>query len=238
MELGPDDIKTRMLDLFRYAQVGFCVNGVTHDINNFLGAMMAYSELIGMESSLSPDTKGMVEQVVNATAKCGELTGAFTNIARRQLASEAAVDFNRLLQTASALRNYDCKMNSVKLELELDSGSVTLVTDLPKLQLAFVYLLINAQEAAQEAAEKRVRLRTVANPEGVAVEFWNPGMPATAEEATPWFTPYYTTKESPHMGLGLTAAHEIVQSLGGSLTYEPERGLVLFIPRKNSSATL
>ena len=46
-----EQCKARLVQLHRYAQVGKCVNGVTHDINNLLGAAMAYAESIGARRS-------------------------------------------------------------------------------------------------------------------------------------------------------------------------------------------
>ena len=36
----------RLSRVYRYAQLGRCVNGVTHELNNHHGAVLAYAELV------------------------------------------------------------------------------------------------------------------------------------------------------------------------------------------------
>ena len=41
--------------LFRASQVGSCVSSVTHDVNNYLGAILAYADLLGMSGNVGPN---------------------------------------------------------------------------------------------------------------------------------------------------------------------------------------
>ncbi|MDP1662455.1 MAG: cytochrome c3 family protein [Phycisphaerales bacterium] len=44
------------------------MNGVTHDINNLLGAAMAYAELAALDPNLSPETTRMMGQIVDGAS--------------------------------------------------------------------------------------------------------------------------------------------------------------------------
>ena len=60
IDLNSDDARERLTRLFRHAQVGRSVSSVTHDLNNYLGAIMAYAELAGMDKGISADTARML----------------------------------------------------------------------------------------------------------------------------------------------------------------------------------
>ena len=54
----------RLSEQFKHAQVGRCVNSVTHDVNNLLGAIMAYSELLSFDPGISEDGKTMAANII------------------------------------------------------------------------------------------------------------------------------------------------------------------------------
>ena len=230
MELGEDQLRERVHDLFRYAEVGRCVSGITHDINNYLGAMMAYAELLGLEEGVSEEAQKMLNQIVETSARCSELINRLTVVARPKLSNESALDLASLVQSVAGLRSYEHKVAGIKTELDLPAESYTIVADLPKLQMALIHLLLNAYEAVREAPDRCIRIRVKRGPECSEVEIWNSGPELGVEEAERLFLPFSTTKDTPHLGLGLYAARQIAEYHGGSLRYEADRGFVLFLP--------
>ena len=50
------------------------------------------------------------------------------------------------------------------------------------------------------------------------------------------FDPFFTTKSNEHIGLGLTVAAKTLEYHEGSLTYDPEHGFVMDLPRTNHLA--
>ncbi|NIA16378.1 MAG: hypothetical protein GWP08_20145, partial [Nitrospiraceae bacterium] len=77
MDLDSQDFRDRVALLFRYGQVGRCVSSVTHDVNNVLGAIQAYSELLDLDENLSDESRRMTMQIGEGVAKCSALLGLF-----------------------------------------------------------------------------------------------------------------------------------------------------------------
>ena len=103
----PDELENRLLQLFRYSQIGQCVNSVTHDVNNLLGAIMAYSELISMDESIAADSKRMLGEVVEAVRKASGLMGNLTDIARKPRQDVRIVAPIQLMNRVIDLRRYE-----------------------------------------------------------------------------------------------------------------------------------
>lgn len=235
MDIDDRELRDRMGEIFRYATVGRCVNGVTHDVNNYLGAMMAYAELIGLDVALTDDARGMLAQIVAASEKCSQLVNGLTNVARLNIAGSAAVDIRNLINMVVLLRSYEHKINAIKIEVELSPVLPNLIADPNHLQLALMHLLMNAQEATQETPEKCIRIRGAVSGTEIQIEFWNSGEPLTPQEAEAFMQPFTTTKGERHLGLGLAVASDIAKQHGGSLAYTPERGFILSLPMSTSS---
>lgn len=230
-ELSSEEIRGRLDQFFRFAQVGRCVNGVTHDINNHLGAILAYAELASMDEAVSAETQRMLKEITSGVDKCSELISRLTDIARDEKPTSAMVDPGTLVQRALLIRGYALRTAQVKVESNVQENLPPIVADVPKLVMALIHLLVNAQEAVAGAQHKLLRIRVSAVENHIRFLVWNSG-PAIAEELREAvFTPYVTDKEGIHLGLGLASARRYAEIHGGTLVYLPDQGFELRIPR-------
>ena len=229
----PKDLRERIDHLFRYAQIGRCVNGLTHDVNNYLGAMLAYAELVVLDESVSEQSRDMLSEMIGAVRKCSDLVASMTGIARKEKRAAVFTAPAKILQRATTLRDYSLKVAGIKLETKLDDELPSIMVDPPKLVQALLYLLINAEEAV--AGTDRPLVRVHVRDTGQAVEFrvWDSGPPIPEEERERIFRPFFTTKDTDHLGLGLPYARAVARLHDGELSYDPDRGFALHLPKEN-----
>tara|TARA_R110001592_G_scaffold52056_2_gene159643 strand:+ start:146 stop:880 length:735 start_codon:yes stop_codon:yes gene_type:complete len=235
-DINSEDGQNRLLQLHRNAQVGACVSGVTHDINNMLGAAMAYAELVSYDEGVSDDSKKMLNQIVDGITKCSQLITSLTSIARKERIEINLTAPFQLMDEVLTLRDYELKTKRIKLERHYEDSLPTIPTDMPKMKLALIFLLTNAQEALSEAEDKRIKV-TLSNLDGgVCFAIWDSGPGLTPEQVTSAFKPLHTgwRDGESHLGFGLYSARQIAEFHGGSLRYTPEEGFQLFIKRNDS----
>jgi signal transduction histidine kinase len=230
LELRSEPTRTRFEQLFRYAQVGRCVNGATHDINNALGAIMAYTELIGLDEGLSSESRRMAGEVLEGVQKCSSLINYLTEIARKEKPTPMVVEPCELASQIVLLRGYTFKVDRIQLETDFGADIPSMLIDLPQIKLALIYLLMNAQENLVGAETKRIRLAVKPADQGVAFIVWDSGPAVPEDLRARIFESYFTTKSGEHFGLGLSMARKIADAHRGSLEYDPERGFILYIP--------
>lgn len=226
--------KARLVQLHRYAQVGKCVNGVTHDINNLLGAAMAYAELASFDERISPDTNRMLGQIVDGITKCSQLISSLTSIARRERLDINLVAPERLMEEVLVLRDYELKMKQIAVEKYYSPDVAAIPLDLAKVKVALIYLVMNAQDSVSDKPDRRVKVSVLPVDEGVEFQLWDSGgglAPEHQETAFLPMTSYWPDGE--HMGLGLYAARQVAELHEGSLTYDADKGFRLFIKRDN-----
>ncbi len=217
--------------LFRYGQVGRCVNALAHDMNNCMGAALAYLELVSFEADLSPNGKRMVAEAVNTIKDGSHLMRTFTGIARKDRPRFTLLDFGKVVQGAVEIRKYDIKVARIELDIEIAQGVPSIFADGPKLTTALVYLLLNAEEALEGRDEPRIHVAMEDSGADLQVYVWNSGPVIPEQERGRIFEPFYTTKQGLHVGLGLTFARTIAEAHKGSLIYDPESGFKLRIPK-------
>ncbi len=230
MDMASPEAQERLGRLFRYSQVGACVNSVTHDVNNFLGAILAYADLLQLSPNQPPEAKRMLEQISKAVGQSSALVSALTSIARKEKPDASMVDIRQVLNEAVMLREYDFRTAQIALQCAPDENLPSVMIDVPRVKMALIYLLNNAFEAVQGTPDARVRITAAQSHDAIEIAVWNSGEPVPEQDRARMFEPFFTTKDPAHLGLGLALAIETAQYHDGTLTYDPERGFLLSLP--------
>ncbi len=232
---GSAEGRERVARVFRYSVVGRCVNSVTHDVNNTLGAIMAYAELLGMEPNLSGEGQRMTQEIVSGVRRCAGLIHTLTSVARPERTVATLADPAEAVEAALAVRAYDLKMANVEVLADLPKNALNLMLDLPRFEVAILALTANALESlAEHEGTKQLRVQARVEEGCFVCTMHDSGMPVDESVAAQMFEPYFTTKDHQHPGLGLPLARACAEVHEGKLTYAPESGFVLSLPTANS----
>ena len=116
----------------------------------------------------------------------------------------------------------DIVTRRIVLDLELAPDLPRVLGDRVQLQQVILNLLMNAFEALENAAIKRVILRTDADDATVRVSVIDHGVGLTDEQLPRMFEPFYTTKAD-GMGLGLAICQTIMNAHDGTRRRAEER---------------
>jgi signal transduction histidine kinase len=235
--LGQDEVKKRILRLFRYGQIGRCVNSVTHDLNNYLGAIMAYAELVGLELPNEGNAYRMLSEIIKAVRRSSDLVNNLTSVARRERPATTLVDPGQMVANVLDLRRYDFNVAQVRIELVVADDLPILAVDRPKIEQCIIYLITNALENLEDVESGRhMRVAAGKTEDGFELSVWDSGAPVPMGEQEQIFEPFYTTKGEEHLGLGLPLALEAAQLHDGTINYGPDRGFVLSLPAQSRTA--
>lgn len=226
---GPGGLE-RFAGLFRYAEVGRCVNGVAHEVNNHLTAMMAYADLVQMDSGLGDDARQMIERVIEAAEKCSEAVSCLNAVARRDWDLRNQIDLKKIVHDALRVREHALRHEKVTVECDLPATPLRMVGDGPKLQMALLHLLLNAEEAMEAVESRQLRLRLYQEGIHARLEVWNSAPPVDPADRETMYAPFMTSKIGEHPGYGLSAVRTAAAYHGGTVDYDPDRGFVLTLP--------
>ncbi len=229
VDLAAEETRGRFFHSYRHAQLGRCVNGVMHDVNNYLGVIMAYAELAALDEGLGGEGRRMLGEVVEGANKCALLVSALMDVARKDKSHRAPVNVRDLVESALLVCAHDFRNSQIEVVREYSEDVPLVVASGPRVQMALLYMLLNAMEAAEGAVRKTVRVGVRSEDGQVQVSIWNSGGTLSGEDDE-IFEPLTTDKGAPHLGCGLFLAREVGREHGGDVLYDAQRGFVISLP--------
>jgi two-component system NtrC family sensor kinase len=213
------EVTQRLSHAEKMAAVGQLAGGVAHEINNPLGGILAFAQLMSREDRSAEDAENL-QLIQDAAMRAKRIVESLLRFSRRPHVEERGpVDLAQVLEEALFLVGPEMKCG--KLEIERAYGPALALANGNQLQQIAVNLLVNAVQAM----EGRGRLTVSAGPGApgrvrLAVADSGPGV--RPEIAKRIFEPFFTTKpEGQGTGLGLAICYQIAEEHGGIITLEP-----------------
>ena len=211
-------IEKQLLRADRLASLGQLSAGVAHEINNPLGLILGYTQLLLRDGTGSSQQRADLETIKEETLKCKTIVQALLNFARKTETRRARLCLADLIEEVAAIVRHDFEMAHVNLEIDTSDPVPEAFADAEQMRQVLVNLLINARQAVE--SDGRVRVATVHWPDRGAVGFVveDDGAGIAAEHLERIFDPFFTTKPvGQGTGLGLSVSYGIIQEHGGSI---------------------
>ena len=216
----------------RIAQLGTLAAGVAHEINNPLTYVMAgldqaiadVDALLGAVPALGV-TRATLREVRDGAERAWLIARDVRMFSRREADGVGPVDLGQVLDATVRVAGHDVRARATLVQ-EF-AGMPPVMGSAVLLGQVFLNLLINAAQAvpAGDPEAHRICLRGSEDGDRVRVAVSDTGGGIPAELRGQIFDPFFTTKPAGEgTGLGLAITHEIVTSLGGTITVESEVG--------------
>ena len=226
----------RLLSTERHAATGRLAAGIAHEINNPLGIIKNYLNLLRTQHAgdTGPDAE--------AFAVIGEELDRIARIVRNLLdfyrpprMPVGLVDVNEEIRTLCRLMQGGMRRNGITMDLRLAPELPGALLPPDQFRQVMLNLLRNAEDALRNGGGKLTvtTRRQAGEPDGrqarVVVDVADTGCGIQPDDRQHIFEPFFTTKGERHgTGLGLAVSYGIVSNAGGSIEVEssPGRGSV------------
>ncbi len=210
------DKDERQIHQERLAVLGEVAAVMAHELNNPLAAIRMYDQMLRSELPADSPLHESVDVIERNAVTCSQVVRELLDYATGSSPEIAPVELDALLDDVAAFLRPLRSRAQVELEVERGPGGIEVTGDEVQLRQIFVNLIVNAIQVL--APGGRVRVRTQAQGDAVAVEVEDdgPGVPPEARESI--FRPFYTTKpRGEGTGLGLSTSRRIAEMHGGAL---------------------
>jgi len=225
-ELGGRSFATEDLaQLNRMSVVGLVLPNVAHEVNNALQVVCGLVEMVAARPDLPPEAVSKLGRIGAQAGRASSLIRELVAFSRRELAAVGVVDVRKVADAALALRRYHLSRDRVSVVVETPADGGCLVrADAHYLQQVLVNLIVNAEQAlrGREAPALRLAVRELASSVDVLVEDNAGGMDSEVSRRAGDL--FFSTRESPALGLGLAVSGALTAAQGGRLTVEPVPG--------------
>jgi PAS domain S-box-containing protein len=230
----------QLLQSEKMSAVGQLIAGVAHELNNPLTAILGYAQLLETEG-LNTRAQDYVTKLFKQAQRTHRVVQNLLSFARQRTPQRDEVDIRKVLDETLALRDYDLKINNIKVDRDVPSEPAMVVADPHQIEQVFLNIINNSVDAILEtghAGKLKISISCVGG--HVCTQFTDDG--AGIKDPKRIFDPFYTTKSvGKGTGLGLSICYGIVKEHGGDITANnaPEGGAVIEVrlPAAASKAT-
>jgi PAS domain S-box-containing protein len=218
----------QLLQSEKMSAVGQLIAGVAHELNNPLTAILGYAQLLETEG-LNTRAQDYVSKLFKQAQRTHRVVQNLLSFARQRKPQRDEVDIRKVLDETLALRDYDLKINNIRVDRDLPSEPALVVADPHQIEQVFLNIINNSVDAILETGRTgKLKIRISCQGGHVCTQFTDDG--AGIKDPKRIFDPFYTTKSvGKGTGLGLSICYGIVKEHGGDITANnaPDGGAVI-----------
>lgn len=228
----------RITSTERLASLGQMAAGVAHEINNPLGGILLYSNLVLEEMPPGHTSYKNMEKIIYQTERCKKIVQNLLDFARTPSGDMEPLNVNKVILTTLNLVKDQSIFHGIEVKTELAEILPQVMGDLSRLEEVFLNLLINAVDAMEGQGAITISSR-ISSSGMVKVTIADTGKGIDKAYLPHIFEPFFTTKEPGQgTGLGLSITYGIVQKHGGMIDVQSEPGkgttFTITLPAQNN----
>ncbi len=203
----------------KLVSLGTLSAGVAHEINNPLGIILGFADLLLERTNADSEEHGLLKRIEAQGLKAKRVVENLLSFSRYTEYREEAVDVNRCVATVLSVAENTMLLNKVDARLDLQSDLPTVKGYAEEIQQVFFNIVTNAVQAMKGGGTLSVSTR--ARDGRVEIRFSDTGHGIRKEHRPKVFDPLFTTKKvGEGTGLGLSVSYGIVTKHGGTIDIE------------------
>jgi len=207
----------------RLATIGQLSAGVAHELNEPIGSILGFAQLIKKYPELSEQVKQDIEKIMKASLHAREVVKKLMLFARQLPPQKTRVNLNQIVEESLYFLESRCAKEGIKVVRLLSSGLPKITADPAQMTQVLVNIAVNAIQAMPNGG--RLAIKTKASGKFVSLTIEDTGVGMTENIMKQIFLPFFSTKDIGRgTGLGLPVVHGIVTSHGGSINVDSKVG--------------
>ncbi|MFW6302013.1 MAG: [Fe-Fe] hydrogenase large subunit C-terminal domain-containing protein, partial [Bacteroidales bacterium] len=198
----------------KLAHLGQLSAGIAHELNNPLGVVIMYSNMLLDEVDENSEAYEDYKIIADQASRCKKIVGNLLNFARKNQVRQSNVSITDLIQ--KSIRSFVIPDKvSIKIHNHLNNTQVYL--DEEQMIQALTNLIKNGTEAMPEGGDIHININ--GDEENIQIEIKDEGSGIPEEIREKIFTPFFTTKGiGKGTGLGLPTTYGIIKMHKGKIT--------------------
>jgi signal transduction histidine kinase len=216
----------QLVQAAKLGSLGELAAGVAHEINNPLGTITLYAQMIRDElTDEQEDAREEIEIILKHATRTAGIVKNLLEFARRTDLAVKPVSVNPILEEALSITSHQAELQQVYVKKELSEDLPTIAGDANKLQQVFVNIMVNALQVMQGGGTLTIRSCAAPDTEHVQVTIADTGPGIAEENLAKIFEPFFTTKPTGKgTGLGLSVSHGIIEQHNGKIEVTSKTG--------------
>jgi two-component system, NtrC family, sensor kinase len=225
IEEDKEKLQIQLQHVERLAFVGELSAGIAHELNEPLGRILGFAQLIKKTGSLTEQQSEDIERIVKASLYTREIIKKLMIFSRQMPRQLADVNLNNIADNILYFIDVRFHSRGIKIIKLLDEHLLNIQADEVQMSQVLVNLITNAVHAMPNGGQITISTRNKRNHVSLIVKDTGSGMSKEVKEKI--FEPFFTTKPvGQGTGLGLSVVQGIINSHQGKITVTstPGRG--------------
>jgi two-component system NtrC family sensor kinase len=213
----------------KLAAIGRLAGGVAHEINNPLGGILAFAQILLREEVSPGERKEYLGEIEKSALRCKAIVESLLRFSRQSPQLQRRhLSINDVVKEALQFANYKYAIRDVEIVCRLADNLPPVFGNANQLEQVLVNLLSNAFDSVTSARERergRIEVSTSVREGWVELEVRDTGSGIKEGHMAKIFDPFFTTKEEGRgTGLGLAVTYAIVREHDGRIAARNEAG--------------
>lgn len=222
----------RMAQTDRLASIGQLSSGIAHELNNPLGVIQGYTQLLLRGEEPASQKHQDLQVILKHARNCKTIVDDLLNFARHSKPEKTEINIHDVIDDVLIFIKHRGKMEKIRIETRFDENVVPMSMDDKKIKQVLINLLMNARHAVGE--DGAIVISTAYEPEvrQIKVSVADNGYGIDAKNLVRIFDPFFTTKSTGEgTGLGLAVSYGIIKNHGGEIqvSSKPGKGAVFTV---------
>jgi CheY-like chemotaxis protein len=224
------DLTRRLEESRKAATIGAVTQGIAHNLNNLLGVVIGYLDLVKAYYDKPEQVKKNAQHVEDAVQRIVTIIKQLSTLVVKSRPPLIKAGVQKLIEGGIARFHEDYKLTA-PITIANPLGDLPIDTNYEVFEEVLAKALINAWESYDnKPTDPRpitIHTRTVVKPdEGQFVEFRveDHGRGIDHDVRDKMFEPFVSTKNTVGVGMGLTVARHALRNLGGEVTMTDTAG--------------
>jgi signal transduction histidine kinase len=221
----------RIFDASKLAELGTIGSSIAHELNNPLGGMLSFLQLILMDLKPADDLYSDVKSMESAVLRCRDIVLNLLSFARKHdLSDIVAIDMFEVIDKSVKLIELQSKSKGIDIEFDRQ-GPALIRCSQNALSQALCNVLQNSIDAISEKIKSdplfpgKIKIDLKLTGDKFRLTVHDNGTGIRPEIQSQIFNPLFTTRDPrTYAGMGLTTAFTIVSEHHGSLEILSQTG--------------
>jgi signal transduction histidine kinase len=215
-EVEKEKLQDQLRHADRLATIGQLSAGVAHELNEPIGSILGFAQLLQKEPGLSDQACGDIEKIMRASLHSREVIKKLMLFSRQMSPQKTRINLNQVINESLYFLESRCAKEGIKIVRQFSPDLPDIIVDQAQMTQVLVNTIVNAIQAMSDGGKLTVRTGVSGKCVSLTIEDTGVGMEENIQRQM--FQPFFTTKDvGKGTGLGLSVVYGIVTSHKGSI---------------------
>jgi PAS domain S-box-containing protein len=211
----------------KLASIGQLSAGVAHEINNPLGIILGYTQLLMRNGNSSKEHYDDLKIIEKHAKNCQSIVADLLSFSRSSKTEKEIKNVHEVIDDVLTFVQQHTGLEGVDIIREYDQTLPAIVIDEKKIKQVFINLMMNAIHAVGKTGIIKLSSEFDSGNGQIIVKISDTGHGIEKKHLPRIFDPFFTTKPTGEgTGLGLSVSYGIIKNHGGDILVEtqPDKG--------------